>query len=69
MRNQGLAKQIVMDVIQDQVFQAQRAGHTTVFVEVVVDVKNIPSQHVAEAVLAVEREAITDAASHIIEKR
>lgn len=63
MRNKGLAKQIMRDVIQDQIFQARQSGHTAIYVEAVVDVTNTPSQHVAETVLAVVRESIADAAS------
>lgn len=63
LRNQGFAKQIFMDVIQDQIFQAGRGGHTTVYIEAVADITNLPSQRVAEAVLGVKRESITDSAS------
>jgi predicted acetyltransferase len=63
LRNQGLAKQIVTHVIQDQILQARKAGHKSLYVEAVVDVKNIASQRVAEAVLAVERENIKDSES------
>jgi RimJ/RimL family protein N-acetyltransferase len=63
LRNQGFAKQILKDVIRDQILQARRAGHAAVYFEAVVDVTNTPSQRVAEAVLAVEREEIIDTAS------
>lgn len=63
MRNQGLAKQTLRDVIQDTLFQVGRVGTRAVYVEAVIDVENIPSQRVAEAVLAVERESITDSES------
>lgn len=62
-RNQGLAKQILRDVIQDQILQAGRNGHSTVYIEAVVDVANRLSQQVAAAVLGVERESITDSES------
>jgi hypothetical protein len=60
MRGRGLAKQIMRDVIEDQVAQV---GHSAVYIEAVIDVTNIPSQRVAEAVLAVPREEIVDSAS------
>lgn len=62
-RNKGFAKQIFRDVIQDQILQAGRNGRSAVYIEAVVDVANLPSQRVAEAVLGVERETITDSAS------
>ena len=63
LRNQGLAKQIMRDVIQDQVDKAGKAGHSAVYVEAVVDVTNAASQRISESVLAVEREEIVDSAS------
>lgn len=63
LRNQGFAKQIFKDVIQDQLFQAGRIGHKAMYIEAVVDVTNPSSQRVAEAVLGVERESITDSES------
>ncbi|UVS89113.1 GNAT family N-acetyltransferase [Burkholderia glumae] len=60
MRNQGYAKQILRDVIQDQVYHAGRAGVSTLYIEAVIDITNLPSQKVAEAVFNVERESITD---------
>jgi len=63
MRNQGFAKQLLREAIQDQAFQAGQVGHKAIYVEAVADVTNLPSQRVAEAVLAVEREPITDSAS------
>ncbi|WP_395321883.1 hypothetical protein [Variovorax sp. UC74_104] len=62
-RNKGLAKQIFREVIQDQLSQARKAGPSSLFIEAVVDIENVPSQRVAETVLGVERESITDAAS------
>lgn len=63
MRNQGYAKQLLGDVIQDQLAAATRAGFPTIYVEAVADVNNVASQHVAEAVLKAEREEIVDSAS------
>ncbi len=62
-RNKGRAKQILREVIEDLVLQAGRNGAETVYIEAVVDITNIPSQKVAEAVLNVEKENITDSAS------
>lgn len=63
MQNQGYAKQLLVDVIQDQVAVASRAGFPTIYVEAVVDVNNVASQQVAEAVLKAEREEIIDGPS------
>ena len=62
-RRQGYAKQILRDVINDQIRQVGSNGIETVYIEAVVDVTNLPSQRVAEAVLNVERESIIDSAS------
>ena len=62
-RNQGRAKHILQDVISDLIVQARRFGEKTIYVEAVVDVTNIASQKVAEAVLKVDREQITDSES------
>ena len=62
-RNQGLAKQILKDVIQDQILKAGRNRRSAVYIEAVVDVANLPSQRVAQRVLGVERESITDSES------
>ena len=62
-RNQGRAKQIFRDVINDQIYQASKNGIETIYVEAVVDVTNLASQKVAEAVLNVERESIIDSES------
>lgn len=59
-RNQGYAKQLLNDVVRDQVYRAGRAGVSTLYVEAVIDVTNLPSQRVAEAVLNVERENMTE---------
>lgn len=63
MRNQGFAKQILRDVVRDQIFQAGQMGNSSLFIEAAVDVDNLESQRVAEAVLKSPRESITDAAS------
>jgi len=63
LRNQGLAKQILKDVVQDQVFQAGQMGNSQLFIEAAVDINNPESQRVAEAVLKSPRESITDSAS------
>jgi predicted acetyltransferase len=63
LRKQGLAQQIVRDVIQDTIVQVGKAGAKAVYVEAIVDAENIASQRVAEAVLEVERESITDGES------
>lgn len=63
LRNQGLAKQILRDVVRDQVFQAGQAGFKQLFIEATIDVENLESQRVAEAVLASPRESITDTES------
>lgn len=63
LRNKGLAKQILKDVVQDQIFQAGQMGNRQMFIEAAVDINNPESQHVAEAVLKSPRESITDAAS------
>jgi len=63
MRNQGLAKQIFRDVIQDQVDKAGKAGHSAVYIEAVIDVTNTASQRVSESVMAVQKEEIVDKVS------
>lgn len=63
LRNQGLAKRILQDVISEQAAQAGKRGLSAIYVEAVIDAGNIPSQRVAEAVLKVERESLTDEAS------
>lgn len=63
LRKQGLAKQIMRDVISDQILKSRGAGHTAVYIEAVIDIENVPSQRVAESVLAVEREEIVDGVS------
>lgn len=63
MQNQGLARQLLREVIEDQVLRAGEAGFPTIYVEAVADVNNVASQRVAEAVLNAERESIVDSAS------
>ena len=63
LHRQGLAKQLFRDVVQDQIAQAGNSGFGTICIEAVIDVNNIASQHVAEAVLGGERESITDSHS------
>lgn len=62
-RNQGRAKQILLDVIDDQVNQARNNGVETVYIEAVIDETNLASLRVAETVLNVERESIIDTSS------
>ncbi len=63
LRNQGLAKQILSDVMQEQITLAKRGGHSVLYLEAVIDQENLSSQKVAEAVFRVERESITDSES------
>jgi hypothetical protein len=63
LRNHGRARQIFREAIQDQIFQAGRNGHSALYIEAVIDMQNVASQRVAEAVLDVARESITDSAS------
>lgn len=63
LRDSGHAKTIFLDVIRDQLLQAQRAGHKYVYFEAVMDVANYASQRVAGAVLGGTPESIIDAVS------
>ncbi|MGF6180881.1 RimJ/RimL family protein N-acetyltransferase [Massilia sp. UYP32] len=63
MRAQGLAKQIVEDVIHDTLLQVGKTGARVVYIEAITDVENVASQRVAEATLEAERESITDGES------
>ncbi|WP_433884872.1 hypothetical protein [Pseudomonas vranovensis] len=63
LRSRGNAKKVLRDVIGDQIYQAGCMGFSELYVEAVVDVTNIESQRVAEAVLSGSRESITDRAS------
>ncbi|MGP8437845.1 hypothetical protein ACT2FY_39140 [Paraburkholderia fungorum] len=62
-RNQGLAQQLLADVIQEQAKLARKSGFASVYIEAVIDVNNAASLRVAEAVLKVPRESMTDAES------
>lgn len=62
-RNQGLAKNILKDVMKDQSIQANKHGISTLYFESIIDIDNIPSQRVTEAIFNVECESITDRAS------
>ncbi|SIT40034.1 conserved hypothetical protein [Paraburkholderia piptadeniae] len=62
-RRLGYAKQILREVIRDQVRQAGENRISQIYVEAVIDVTNLSSQRVAEAVLNAPRESITDAHS------
>ena len=62
-RNKGRAKQILRDVINDQILQARDNGVEALYIEAVIDVTNMPSQRVAEAVLGVGHESIIDSVS------
>lgn len=62
-RNQGHAKQLLRDVISDQIYQSRKNGIETLYIEAVVDITNIASQRVAESVLNTERESIIDSIS------
>ncbi|WP_417657097.1 GNAT family N-acetyltransferase [Pseudidiomarina aestuarii] len=62
-RNQGYAKEILQDAINDQISQSRRNGIKTLYVEAVVDVTNVASQRVAESVIGKERESIIDSVS------
>lgn len=63
LRNQGPAKQLLKDVTEEKVYQAEQMGNSNFFIEPAVDVANIESQRFAEAILNSPRESITDAAS------
>lgn len=63
MRQQGYAKQILKDAIQDQLANAGRSGLEAIYIELVIDVDNVTSQRVAESIFNVERESIVDSAS------
>lgn len=63
LRNNGLAKAILRDVIKDQLFHARLGGHESVYFEAVVDVTNLASQRVATTVLKSTPENMLDTAS------
>jgi predicted acetyltransferase len=62
-RNKGRAKQILRDAINDQIRQATDNDIEAIYIEAVIDVTNITSQRVAEAVMGVRHESITDSVS------
>lgn len=63
-RGHGYAKQLVSEAVQDIAMQAWKNEIRTIFIEAVIDINNIASQHVAQAVLSkAEREQITDSHS------
>ncbi|MEK2119575.1 hypothetical protein WOC09_07820 [Vibrio parahaemolyticus] len=62
-RNQGYAKQILQDVINDQISQSRRSGIESMYIEAVVDVTNVASQRAVESVINTERESIIDCIS------
>jgi hypothetical protein len=60
-RNQGRAKEIVNAAILDFKRGLERGGQRRpFFVEAIVGVDNVPSQHVAAMVISAESEAMTD---------
>jgi predicted acetyltransferase len=62
-RNKGHAKQVLREVVIDLVLQARMNGAEAIYIEAVVDVTNLPSQRVAEAILNMEREEFIDSNS------
>ena len=63
-RRRGHAKRVFKDATQEMVFLAGRNGVKVIYIEAVIDMKNIASQRVAESVLAgAERDEITDTLS------
>lgn len=63
-RGHGHAKRLVTEAVRDMAMQAWKNEIRTIFIEAVIDVKNIASQHVAEAVLnKAVRDQITDSHS------
>lgn len=64
-RGKGLAKQILADVIQDQCRHANGAGLSILAFEVMIDVTNLASIHVAESVFGCEREELIDKESGV----
>ena len=62
-RNQGLAKAILKDVLEDMRVQIGKVGRPVFYAEVVIGVDNEASLQVAEAVFTVPRDSITDPAS------
>ncbi|MGY3286292.1 hypothetical protein ACVW05_003918 [Pseudomonas fulva] len=62
-RNRGYAKQILADVVQDQVYQAGQNGIRELYVEAIIDITNIASQRVAESILTGSRNELDEGAS------
>ncbi|WP_313380807.1 GNAT family N-acetyltransferase [Achromobacter insolitus] len=62
-RNQGLAKQIVKDVIGELAIQARDLGYGRYFFEAVIAEDNIASQRLAQGTIGGVKERITDSAS------
>jgi len=60
-RGKGLAKKIFAAGIEE--LRNGLRGHPPFFVEAIIDLDNVASQHVASAVLAVEPKRVTDQAS------
>ncbi len=60
-RGKGLAKKIFAAGIEE--LRNGLRGHPPFFVEAIIDLDNVASQHVASAVLAVEAKRVTDQAS------
>lgn len=63
-RGHGHAKRLVTEAVREMGMQAWKNEIRTIFIEAVIDVNNIASQHVAEAVLnKAVRDQITDSHS------
>lgn len=63
LRNQGHAKRILADVVQDQVSQAGKNGIRELYVEAIIDITNIASQRVAGTILTGSRDQLEEGAS------
>ncbi|MDP9517740.1 hypothetical protein [Pseudomonas protegens] len=63
LRNRGYAKQILADVVQDQVHQAGQNGIRELYVEAIIDITNIASQRVAGSILTGARDELAEGAS------
>ncbi|WP_145181925.1 GNAT family N-acetyltransferase [Pseudomonas sp. URMO17WK12:I11] len=63
LRNQGHAKQILADVVKDQVYQAGQNGIRELYVEAIIDIRNIASQRVADSILTGSRDHLNEEAS------
>jgi len=60
LRNKGYAKEILAEVIQDQIFEARRNRIPEVYIEAMIDITNIASQRVAQSILTGSVEHLTD---------